>query len=301
MNIIANKLFKILLKEFYSLNELEGEEFKEGLRKFKEKHPMTSAPRKNIRKHMDIKECRVEGGIYYRAKDKLRRSNKKVLFIHGGGFVAEAMPVHWDLCRRLARDTGCEIIFPQYPLVPESDAEGAHKMLMEVYKEFIKDSDSKDLTIRGDSAGGTFALSLSMLARDRGMKLANEIVLISPGLKMSDLNETEKKRAEYIKKQDQIIGVFPVDKISKLWYGKLELDEKRSDVGKGDLNGLPPITMFSGTHDIMNIPARRLAKRLKKEGHEHIYIEKKGGIHDYALAGKSKMEYDIMVSKIIGK
>ena len=67
------------------------------------------------------------------------------------------------------------------------------------------------------------------------------------------------------------------------------------------MNGLLTIPMFMGTHDIMNIPARRLSKRLKKEGHEHIYIEKKGGIHDYALDKKSKMEYDIMVSKIIGK
>lgn len=300
MNIIAKTALKAVLKDFYSLNDLEGEAFREGLRDFKKKHPRTSAPSKRIRKYMDVEEHRVSGGVYYIARDKARRSNKRVMFIHGGGFVAEAMPPHWDMCRRLARDTGCEIFFPQYPLVPESDAVGSHKMLMEVYKEFIKGKNSEDLTIMGDSAGGTFALSLSMLARDNGMKLAHEIVLISPGFIIGEMTENERKRAEHIKERDFIIGQFPVDKISKLWYGKTLPENHRTDIAKGDLSGLPPITMFSGTHDIMNIPGRRFAKRLKKEGHPHLYIEKKCGAHDYALDRRSRAEYGIMVSKILG-
>ena len=248
---------------------------------------------------MDIKKCRVKDGIYYVARDKKNRSNKKVLFIHGGGFILEAMPLHWRLCQRLARDTGCEIIFPQYPMVPESNAKECHIMLMEVYRELMKNSRPEDVTIIGDSAGGTLSLSLSMLAIEKGLPVANEIILISPGFIIGKMSEKERRRAEYIQEQDCIIGHFPVDKVSELWLGDLDVNNYRADATKGSISGLPHITMFSGTHDIMNIPARRFAAKMKREGHPYSYYEKKQGAHDYALLKKSRKEYEIILSRII--
>ena len=298
MNFIVKKLIRFYMRDFTELCRLDNPEFGKGLAVLKKKLPQDSEPQKSIKRTMDIKKRRVNGGIYYVAKDKKNRSSKKVLFLHGGGFFLEALPLHWRLCRRLARDTGCEIIFPQYPLVPESNAEASHAMLMEIYRELVKNSRSEDITIIGDSAGGTLALSVSMLARDRGLPLANEIVLISPGFMIGKMTEKEQRRAEYIKKQDHILGQFPVSKISELWLGDLDMNDYRAEVTKGGLKGLPHITMFSGTHDIMNIPARRFAARMKKEGNPFTYFEKKGGPHDYALLKKYRKEYEIIVSRI---
>lgn len=299
MNYIVKKLIRFSMRDFIALTELDNPEFAIGLADLKKKLPQNSAPPKRVKAKMDIIKRKVTGGIYYIARDRNNRSNKKVLFIHGGGFFLEAMPLHWRLCQRLARDTGCEIIFPEYPMVPESDAKECHIMLMEVYRELMKHSRSEDVTIIGDSAGGTLSLSLSMLARDRGLPLANEIILISPGFIIGEMNEKERKRAEYIKKNDAILGLFPISKISELWLGDLDVSEYRADATKGSIRGLPHITMFSGTHDMMNIPARRFAKKMKKEGHPFSYFEKKGGAHDYALLKKSHEEYNIMISKII--
>ncbi|MBR5683907.1 MAG: alpha/beta hydrolase fold domain-containing protein [Ruminococcus sp.] len=300
MNFILKKLIRFSMRDFIALTKLDNPEFAEGLAKLKKKLPQNSAPPKSVKAKMDIKKRRVKGGLYYIVRDKNNRSNKKVLFIHGGGFFLEALPLHWRLCQRLARDTGCEIIFPEYPMVPESNAKECHIMLMEVYRELMKNSRPEDVTIIGDSAGGTLSLSLSMLARDRGLPLANEIILISPGFIIGEMNEKEQKRAEYIKKNDAILGLFPVSKISELWLGDLDVSEYRADATKGSIRELPHITMFSGTHDMMNIPARRFAAKMKKEGHPFTYFEKKGGAHDYALLKKSREEYDIMVSKIKG-
>ncbi|MBQ8967096.1 alpha/beta hydrolase fold domain-containing protein [Ruminococcus sp.] len=297
IKMIAN----LVLKDVHALNSLEGEAFREGLRKYKQKHKRTSAPPAKIRKAMDIRACKVGGGIFYRAKDKNVRSSKKVLFIHGGGFIAEAMYIHWSFCRSLAADTGCEIFFPQYPLVPESNAEKANDMLMRVYERLLKECAPEDLTVMGDSAGGTLALSLSMLARDKGLPLPKNIILISPGFSIGEMTEAEKKRAAYLEKQDFILSGFPIEKVKVLWRGDLAEDDYRANVSGSSVEGLPPITMFSGTHDTLNIPARRYAEKLKKAAHPHIYIEKKGGIHDYALSPKNKREYDIMISKIMGR
>jgi len=90
-----------------------------------------------------------------------------------------------------------------------------------------------------------------------------------------------------------------VEKVSELWLGDLDVNNYRADATKGSIEGLPHIIMFSGTHDIMNIPARRFAAKMKKEHHPFSYYEKKGGAHDYALLKKSRKEYDIIVSRIL--
>ena len=300
MNFILRKTIQFCMKDFLELCNADNSEFTEGLARLKKKLPDSSAPPKRIKKKMYVKKCRINNGIFYIAKDKDNRSNKKVLFIHGGGFILEAMPLHWRFCQRLAKDTGCEIIMPQYPLVPESSAKQSLSMLMDIYKKIVKNIKTEDMTIIGDSAGGTLALTISMLARDKGLPLASEIVLISPGFMLGEMTEKEKRRADYIKKHDFILGQFPFEKISELWRGEIDMNDYRAFVTKGSISGLPHITMFSGTHDILNIPARRFAVKMHKEGHPFSYIEKKGGIHDYALGKKSRKEYELILSVIKG-
>lgn len=298
MNIILKKFFEYAAKDLYSFADYDLPEFRKALESYKTKHRMTSAPPKKIRRQMKVTRIQMHEGIVYRAIHKTHRSNKKVLFIHGGGLILEALPLHWDLCLRLAERTGCEIIFPQYPLVPESDTVTCHEMLYKLYKKLLETTPPEDLTIIGDSAGGTLALSLSMLARDRGLPVANEIVLISPGFVL-DCNDEELERLERIRKHDFIIGKFPVAKVQALWKGDLDLSDYRADVTKGDIHGLPRITIFTGTYDIMNIPARRFASKLREQGHPHSYNEKIDGLHDYALMKSAKNEFELMVSRIV--
>ena len=181
MNFIAKTAFTLLLKDFYALNDLDIPEFREKLAALKARKNKTSAPPARIMKSMKVTKVGMGGYVFYRAVSRSRRSSKKVMFIHGGGLVAEAFGIQWDFCARLAERTGCEIIFPEYPLVPESSSRESHEMLLKVYKKLFSETAPGNITIMGDSAGGTLALSLSMLARDKGLPLAKELVLISPG------------------------------------------------------------------------------------------------------------------------
>jgi len=302
MKIIKKKILQFILRDFYSLQKLEDPAFSEELVKIRERVKKFSVPPEEIKKQMNITLCKVEGGTYYKFQDKNNKiDNKKVLYIHGGAFFMEALKNHWKFCYRLTKEIGCEIYFPQYPLVPESNSEESHNMLLEVYKELLKNCKPEDITMIGDSAGGTLALSLSMLARDKGLPLPHEIVLISPGFRIGETNEEESKRLEEIKKNDYILGDFPVEKIKDLWHGDLDLNDYRIDVMNGSLKGLPRITMFSGTCDVMNVPARKFVEKLKKEGHPYCYEEKEDGIHVYVLSKRSRTEFELIISRIMGK
>jgi len=299
MGVIRRKIIQYMLKDFYALKDLEHPAFEEALTKLKKKYKVTSAPTARVRRHMETQNCEIDGYQYYIARSKKNRSDKKLLYIHGGGFCWEAFSVQWDFCMRLADKTGCEIIFPAYPVVPEGNAQEAHKMLIALYRKVLENADPGNLILAGDSAGGALCLSLSMLARDEGLPMAKELVLISPGLGTADMTDEEKARFQEIQKHDFIIGQFPILKISKLWKGQLEPDDYRVYVPGGSLEGLPKITVFSGTYDIMNIAARRLANRLKSEGHPYEYMEKEGGYHVYVLNKKSKEEFRIIADKIL--
>ena len=300
MRQIKKAIMKRALKEFYALNELEGEAYARELAKFSKKVRKDSAPQKRVLSSLKVTKHACEGGAFYRAVPRTYRSNKVVFYIHGGGFFLEAFDAHWSFCARLAKRTGCEIIFPEYPLVPEHNCVDTLAMLMDLYRKVLQKHSPKDVTIMGDSAGGTLALSVSLLARDRGLPPAHEIVLISPGFVVECENEKEKRRLEEIKKHDFMLGDFPIDKIQKLWIPKEDLDGPKSDVTKRDPTGLPRITMFSGTYDILNVPARKYYKKLKALRQSVHYVERKHGIHVYALFPSAKPEFDLIVSRVLG-
>lgn len=300
MGIIKRKIIELALRDFYKLKDLDHPKFGEELHNLKVRKGMTSEPPALYRRLMNIKTCHIDNSNYYILHSKKnKKCDSKVIYIHGGGLVSEAFPSHWEFCRRLADKTGCEIIFPAYPLVPEGNTVLAHDMLFKVYKKVLENTDPAKLVMIGDSAGGTLSLSLSMMARDEGLPVVREIILISPGFAMENLTDKENAHLQEIKKHDFMIGQFPVRKIAELWNGGAAPLDYRTDVTRGSIEGLPFITMFSGTFDIMNIAARRFARRLKKENHPYRYIEKKGGYHVYVLSRKSAAEFNYIASKVV--
>jgi len=301
MNIIKKRILQCFFKDIHSLKDMEDPEFGKELTRLKNKVKKYATPKEEVKKQMDIELCEIEGGIYYRAQDKKNKNkNKKVLYIHGGAFFLEAIDKHWKFCLRLSKETGCEVYFPFYPLVPESNSEASHNMLISVYKEMIKDNKPEDITIIGDSVGGTLALTLSMFVRESGLPVPNEIILMTPVFIIEDLDEEESKRLEEIKKYDNYINEFPIEKLIELWRGNLEKEDYRVNPMKGSLKGLPHITIFSGTYDVMNIPTRKLVSRMKEEGHPHHYEEKENGEHLYVVSKKSKNELDLIISRVMG-
>ncbi|ORX79955.1 alpha/beta-hydrolase [Anaeromyces robustus] len=300
MNTILRPVLHFIFKDFYSLKDLENPEFSEKLIKLRNQAKKFSNIPGKINKEMDMEECKVDGGIYYRFQYKNNKTNKKVFYIHGGGFFLEALKLHWELCYKLSKETGCEIIFPIYPLIPESNAEQTHNMLLSVYKEIINNCNTEDLTIIGDSAGGALALTVPMYIRDNGLPVPNEIVLISPGFNIGETNEEETERLKEIVKYDLILGELPVSKIKKLWRGNLDEKDYRNNALEGSLQGLPRITMFSGTHDILNIPARRLVNRMKKEGHPYCYEELENGKHCYIVFKPAGKDFELIKTRVLG-
>ena len=96
-----------------------------------------------------------------------------VVYFHGGGWVVGNLDTHHALCHALSTSSGCLVAAVDYRLAPEhrypaaiEDAYAATCWVVE-NAEAIQ-ADSGRIAVIGDSAGGTLAAVVSMMARDKG-------------------------------------------------------------------------------------------------------------------------------------
>ncbi|MEJ7137676.1 alpha/beta hydrolase [Amphibiibacter pelophylacis] len=108
-----------------------------------------------------------------------------LLYLHGGGFVLGGLETHDSLCRQLALRSGWAVLALDYRLAPEhrfpaavDDARAALAAL--VAGEVDPGLSRTRLAVGGDSAGGTLAAVLALMARDARWPLALQL-LITPG------------------------------------------------------------------------------------------------------------------------
>jgi acetyl esterase len=115
-------------------------------------------------------------------------SNKKLpvlLFFHGGGFVIGGIQTHDILCHELCRLSGVAVISVDYRLAPEHPFPTAQNDAWDALQWLVSHADalglnSAKIAVGGDSAGGTLAAVLALMARDAGLPLALQL-LIYPG------------------------------------------------------------------------------------------------------------------------
>lgn len=202
-------------------------------------------PPAKVRQRLDISERKVAGFPVHEAKPRAKEAARRILYIHGGAFCFEMTPHHWNLVAELAERTAAHVTVPIYPLAPEHQLPAVEAMMTEVYREVM--DDGGEVAIMGDSAGGTMALALTMIAAREGWPLASRLVLISPGVDMTLANPKVRDYA----KVDPWLDIPGGTEAMRLYGGDIPLDDWRISPLYGDLSALPPTLAFSGTHDIL--------------------------------------------------
>ncbi|MDP9027680.1 MAG: alpha/beta hydrolase, partial [Actinomycetota bacterium] len=135
----------------------------------------------------------------------------------------------------------------------------------------------------GDSAGGQIALSAAQLLRD-GVSGHDRVtlprtILIAPALDLSFSNP----QIEVVQSTDPWLGKPGSQVYIEHWRGELPVTDPLVSPLFGSLAGLGPVTMFSGTRDILNPDARLLVEQARAAGLELDYHEGAGLVHVYPL------------------
>ncbi len=105
-----------------------------------------------------------------------------MVFFHAGGYVFGSIETHESFCRLMTREAQCLVLSVGYRLAPENKFPAAHE---DVYAATLWASqhaaeigaDPDRLAVGGDSSGGTLAIAVSQLARERnGPKICHQML-----------------------------------------------------------------------------------------------------------------------------
>src|ERR1700741_1486548 len=95
-----------------------------------------------------------------------------ILYIHGGGFVAETRAIHEPLRAAMGRHAGARGLMVDYRLAPEPPCPAALDDCFAAWHFLLSSGiDPGRIVIAGDSAGGNLAVVTAMRARDDGLPM----------------------------------------------------------------------------------------------------------------------------------
>lgn len=202
-----------------------------------------------------------------------------LLYLHGGAYVMDIAAIHWDAVLRLCAMLGASATVPVYPLAPEHQAPEVLGAMHGLYRELVERHGAARLTVMGDSAGGGMTLALAQMVRAEGGALPARLVLWSPLLDAGAGDPLQRD----VEPHDRMLAIAGLRATSRMYAGDLPLDDPRVSPLFGPLDGLPPMAVFAGTHDILIADARRIRAKLEALGVAHQYHEYPGMFHVWML------------------
>lgn len=228
----------------------------------------------------------MERKIFIVTPKNREKTNRKILYFHGGSYVAEATNQHWDFIENIVNDTGATVILPDYPLTPKYTYKDVFKMLVPLYKEIIDRIDVDDLIIMGDSAGGGLGLALEERIGEEELPMPRQTILISPWIDVRLTNpkieEVQKNDTELNKETLKLAGIAYASDDGMNSYLVNPID--------GDLSKLKNVTILTGTYDILNPDVHRLEERAKQIGVEIQIKEYEKAKHVWVIEKNSEQE-----------
>lgn len=228
-----------------------------------------------------------------------------LLYLHGGGYVMDISPLHWEAVFKLCDRLGASATVPLYPLAPEHKAPEVLAAVRAIYNNLAEQHGASKITVMGDSAGGGMSFALAQMLKADGGPQPGSLVLWSPWL---DATATEEKQIE-IEPRDKMLTPQGLVACGQMYGGDLPLDDPRLSPLNGELEGLPRMAIFSGTHDILLVDGQRLKAKLDAMGEgapEHEYHEAEAMQHVWMLLpipeGKRALEQtaDFIARRAVG-
>ncbi len=241
-------------------------------------HPAAFAPAKRLSRLVTIVENTVEGHPVYVLSPKTGATDQRVIYFHGGSWVFEIDPVQWSFIAEVVRSTGATITVPIYPLAPRGTATATTAFLVELTAAMVSIAHVATCTILGDSAGGTLALVVAMQLRDRGITGIRS-VLIAP---LGDATLSAPEVAE-LAKIDPWLAIAGNAVALEMYRGELPLNDPIVSPLNGDFAGLGTLTIFTGTRDLLNHDAHRIADAARAAGVSVDFHEEQGMVHNYPI------------------
>ncbi len=181
-------------------------------------------------------------------------ANRLLIFIHGGAFISGPAQHHWDTIKTIANQTNYTIWMCDYPKAPEAKISQMAANMDALYNAALETYEADQISVIGDSVGGTLVASLMQRLIKTNRKLPHKIILVSPVMDAT-LSNPEIERVDKI---DPILSKKGILSAKKMCSENGDLKSTLMSPLNGCFEKFPPTILFLAENDIM-YPDQRLA------------------------------------------
>ncbi len=209
-----------------------------------------------------------------------REAGPLFLFLHGGGFVLGDLDTHDPLCAEMARELDMPVLAVDYRLAPEHPWPAGVEDAIAVARWAAESPEAlgrevTGLVVCGDSAGGNFAIVVSLALRDEPAGV--------PVLAQWPIYPAADPDKGYPSKEDFASG-YLLTKVSMDWYDECYAgdpqDWRYAPLVKSQ-EGMPPTLVVTASLDPIRDQGRAYAAACAQAGVPTIYREARGTIHGF--------------------
>ncbi|MER5928726.1 alpha/beta hydrolase [Streptomyces sp. NPDC002054] len=243
------------------------------------RRPASHLPPRSLGKVAEVSRTFVGAWPVYDVSPRGTEPAAQVLYIHGGGYINELVRPHWSLIRTLVTRAQARCVVPAYILAPRGTADRTVPVATDLLSGLIASGGAGGTVLLGDSAGAGLALAAAQRLRDRTGAQPSRIVLISPWL---DLTVSHPDQAA-IEPADPMLARPGLVEAGRLYAGTLAADDPLVSPLHGSFAGLAPLTVFTGTRDVLTTDSRELLRRAVADGTDVDFHEAPGLPHGYPL------------------
>lgn len=213
-----------------------------------------------------LRDIEVGGvkAVDYDLQDK--RTNKIVLYVHGGGFIGGSPRANAATALPLCKLLGARGLGVNYTRAPEAVFPKALIEIETVYRALLADgAAARDIILLGDSAGGNLALSSILRWRERDVPLPGAVILLSPLLDALASSDTIRR----LQPSDPLIrhrNGRGITQAFGLYAPKEDWSHPHISPLYGDHRGLPPTLIHVGSREVLLGEAARFAESARRAG-----------------------------------
>lgn len=279
--IVSNDSMKC--PRIYLLPPCEGREVLEET----QDSPVCKCPAKI--QNTTVKTCNGCVRVFIVEPEKVCSPVNVIYYIHGAGWVFGSFHTHEKLVRELAARTGCVVVFPEYARAPEARFPVAIEQCYEILCRLPEllcgtglEMNPDTLTVAGDSAGGTMAIDMTLMAKfNKGPKIQKQLLFYPATNACFDTDSYCEFAEDYYLYRDGMKWFWDQYVPCVRDRNHILASPLRADVSQ--LCGLPEAMIINGQADVLRDEGQAYGRKLRAAGVPVTMVQFQGIIHDFVM------------------
>lgn len=211
---------------------------------------------------LTLEPVNVEGVQCLWARTPESSPARTILYFHGGGYMIASAAGYAATAADLARACQAQVLLVDYRLAPECPHPAAVDDAHRVWEWLSKIAAPDSVVVVGDSAGGGLTVALLLGLCDHDQPLPAAAVCISSWFDLTLSSPSVTTKADL----DPIMSAPMLQGMAVAYLQGADPEIPSASPLFGDLTGLPPMLLMSGTWDSLTDDTTRFAAKATEAG-----------------------------------